>query len=147
MKKLIQKTVILFFLYLSALPMQAQQGIKKPHPYVSSNGYWVVEYNKQPLMGNVIKFYDSTSELIYTEILGSRRLNIKNVTVKLKLEYALDQVIKAYGLQTKNNPGKNYVEEKKKKQGRTKKELAHLFSDEVILSTKSGFLAASLSRK
>ena len=89
MKKLIQKTVILFFLYLSALPMQAQQGIKKPHPYVSSNGYWVVEYNKQPLMGNVIL----------------------------------------------------------KKQGRTKKELAHLFSDEVILSTKSGFLAASLSRK
>lgn len=90
------KKILLFaFILFAAMQLSAQVVGRTPR-WVSTQGYWVAESNKQQPLEHTIRFYNNDDVLVYQEKLSGVKLNLERRKVRMKLKSVLDQAVVAW---------------------------------------------------
>ncbi len=102
-KILIMKKIFFFTLILFAtLQVSAQVAGRTPR-WVSAQGYWVAESNKNQPLEHTIRFYNNDDVLVYQEKLSGVKLNLERRKVRMKLKTVLDAAVVAWQQQKSGN--------------------------------------------
>ncbi|MBN8783458.1 MAG: hypothetical protein ABS85_01880 [Sphingobacteriales bacterium SCN 48-20] len=97
------KKILLFvFTLLAAMQLSAQVAGRTPR-WVSAQGYWVAESNKQQPLEHSIRFYNNDDVLVYEEKLSGVKLNLERRKVRMKLKSVLEQAVVAWQQQKSGN--------------------------------------------
>jgi hypothetical protein len=104
LKKWIAVTTCMLFVFTG----MAQQNKKLPG-WLPVNGYWVVESNVHTPKNQVVRFYTNNNELVYSETISGRKLNINQRKVKMKLKDVLELAVAAWKKNNYPEADKDYL--------------------------------------
>ena len=87
-----------FIAALCSLTSMAQQSstAKKIPAWISTQGYWVLENNKNCPNDSKVYFYNNDHVLVYKEQIINRRIKLNKKKTLLRLKAALDEAIISY---------------------------------------------------
>lgn len=104
MKQMLTGTMALVLLSMLSLQVAAQTG-NSTAPWVSTNGYWVVESNKKSPKEALVHFYTNNNTLVYTKAIHNQRLKLHKTATLLQLKDMLEDAVAAYsnGLAARKN--------------------------------------------
>ncbi len=113
MKKKMNVLACLCILMLTATQVYSQQNDPSCPPWVSENGYWVIESNIHRPGWQMIRFYDNDHTLVGEKELTSTRLNVKRKKIKMQLKWMLDSSLQSWARQHPGNDSTRLVNKSK----------------------------------
>lgn len=99
-------TVIIFSVGTTAQDVTNISQHKSPK-WISEKGYWVMESNIHSNNRCIVYFYNNNNQLVYSETIEGKVLNIKKRKVKMDLKKILEQTVTAF--EQKHQPSENQM--------------------------------------